>query len=133
MSANPTSLSGGMFPPALRRWYLFTAGLIAVVTSGYTAWVDAQGLMPDSSVFEIYNLIISLLIISWLVSDPQFSADKRPSFDHGMLLWMTFPVFALYQLFTTRRFRGMLILLGLFLLYAVPAIAVLITEVIIAL
>jgi hypothetical protein len=37
-----------------------------------------------------------------------------------MLLWMTYPVFALYQLFTTRRWRGVLILLGLALLYLVP-------------
>jgi hypothetical protein len=132
MSANSSSLFGDTSPRALRRWYLFTAGLIAAVTSGYTAWADAQGVMPDSSVFEIYNLIMSILIVSWLVSDPEFPATKRPSFDHGMLLWMAFPVFALYQLFTTRRFRGVLILLGLVLLYAVPAIAVLITDVIIA-
>ena len=128
MSASPARSFTTMFPPALRGWYLITAGLVAGSTFAYTAWRDALGFMPETNVFEIYNLIISLLIVTWLVSDPEFPADKRPSFDHGLMLWMAFPLFALYQLFTTRRWRGVFMLFALALLYAVPAMAVLIVE-----
>jgi len=132
MSAHSARSFATMLPPAVRRWYLITAGLVAVITSAYTAWRDALGAMPENDLFEIYNLIISLLVVTWLASDPEFPADKRPSFDHGLMLWMAFPAFALYQLFTTRRWRGVLTLFALGSLYLVPAIAVVLVELVMA-
>jgi len=132
MPAQPAQIYPHLLPLARQRWYLITAGLIAATTFAYTAWRDALGSMPGEPVFEIYSLLMTLLIVTWLVSDPELAEDQRPSFDHGLLLWMTFPVFALYQLFTTRRWRGVLILFALMLLYLVPSLAVLVTEIVLA-
>ena len=113
----------GLTPPALRKWYLITAAIVALEATISVVSQSVQGRLLSAEAFQLYNLIISVLVGAWLVTDPKYPADKRPSFDHGLLLWMTFPFFALYQLFTTRRWRGVLILLGFILLYAVPNLA----------
>jgi len=116
LSAHPATLT----PPALRKWYLITATIVALEATIGVVSQSVQGRLLSAEAFQLYNLIISVLVGAWLVTDPQFPADKRPSFDHGLLLWITFPFFALYQLFTTRRWWGVLMLLGFVLLYAVP-------------
>ena len=110
-------------PAGLRKSYLIVAAVIAIATSGCAAYRYAGGALPSNESLQLYDLLISLLVITWLVTDPKFPTDRRPSFDHALLLWMTYPLFALYQLFTTRRWRGVAVLLGFALLYAAPTIA----------
>jgi hypothetical protein len=115
-------------PPRLRQSYLVAAVIVAVVTSTYAAWRYANGALPTAQSFQLYDLLIALLVITWLVTDPLLPADKRPSFDHGLLLWMMFPLFALYQLFTTRRWGGVGVLAGFALLFSAPAIALIVVD-----
>ena len=122
MSAQPDALT--TTPPlALRKWYLITATMVALEGTLGAVSQTVLGRILSAESSEFYNWVLAVLVGAWLVTDPKFPADKRPSFDHGFLLWVTFPCFALYQLFTTRRWRGVLILLGLTLLFAVPNLA----------
>lgn len=119
MSAQPAPRTTTT-PPSLRKWYLIIAIIVAVEASLGAVSRAVQGETFSAETFELYDWLTAVLAGAWLVTDPEFPADKRPSFDHGFLLWITFPFFALYQLFTTRRWRGVLILSGLTLLFAVP-------------
>jgi hypothetical protein len=50
-------------------------------------------------------------------------AAHRPSFDHAMFVWITFPLLAAYHMYSAHRWRGLLIVLGLFGLFVAPNIA----------
>lgn len=112
-----------MAPTTIRRWYLLAAVTIAVMTSACAAWAYFNGVAPSEELFRLYALVMGILVVSWLVTEPRIPAAQRPSFDHGMLIWVTFPFFAVYQMYSAHRWRGILIVLGLVGLFAAPGIA----------
>jgi hypothetical protein len=103
--------------------YLVAAAVIAVMTSAFAVWRYLNGSVPSEGVFQLYSLISGILVVSWLVTDPRIPITQRPSFDHGMLVWASFPLLAAYQMYSAHRWRGFLIVLGLFGLLAAPNIA----------
>ena len=107
-----------------RRLYLVAAAVIAVMTSVFAVWRYLNGAMLSEEVSQLYSVISGILVISWLVTDPRIPAIQRPSFDHGMLVWATFPILAGYQMYSAHRWRGLLIVLGLLGLLAAPNIAI---------
>ena len=114
----------------IRPWYLVTAAILAAMMSGFLAWLNAIGEFPSDHVFGLYTVIFNILMISWFVTDPDLPAIQRPSFDHGFLLLGLFPLLALYHMFITRRWRGILIILGMQLLFFAPIFVVLLVAVV---
>ncbi len=108
----------------MRRWYLITAAVIAAMTSTYSAWSYLNGFEPGQSVFQPCSTLTGLLVVSWTVTDPAIPSAQKPSFDHGILVWTTFPLLAAYHLYSAHRWRGILVVLGLMGLFAAPSIAI---------
>jgi hypothetical protein len=80
-------------------------------------------MVPGEGLLQLYGVVTGILVVSWIAMDPRIPAAQRPSFDHGMLIWMTFPLFALYQMYSAHRWRGILIIVGLAGLLAAPSIS----------
>jgi hypothetical protein len=78
---------------------------------------------PGEDLLQLYGVVTGILVVTWIAMDPRIPARQRPSFDHGMLIWIAFPAFALYQMYSAHRWRGFLIVLGLIGLLAAPSIA----------
>lgn len=118
-----------MMHASMRRLYLYTAIGIAAVTCCCSAYLFAHDSGFGESFFRLYSIVMMILIVVWLASDPSLPAAERPSFDHGLLLWALFPLLAIYQQFIVRRWRGVVVVLGLLVLLAAPALtyAVLLT------
>ena len=104
----------------VRRLYLLAA-LISSITVCIHVLLD-----PSASVhgedLRIINLLVSLLIVAWLISDPKLSKHERPAFDHGFLHLAFFPLMAIYEQFRVRRWKGLAIVLGLLVLWQAPSL-----------
>jgi hypothetical protein len=73
-----------------RRLYLVAAAFIAAVTSAYAAWRYTNGVVMSDEVGSTYNLVMALLVVTWVVADPKIPPAHRPSFDHAALVWHPF-------------------------------------------
>lgn len=112
-----------MISAVSRRLYLLAAVAIASVTSAYTVARYLGGVVPHDELFGAYHLIMMIFIVTWVVSDPAIPATQRPSFDHGMFVWVTFPLLGAYHMYSAHRWRGLLQVFGLLGLYVAPSIA----------
>jgi hypothetical protein len=112
-----------------RRLILVVAAVIAVATSTYGTWRLLNGAVPGFHFYRLYSLVMFILVVSWIVKDPAIPFSKRPSFDHAMLVWMSFPFLATYHLCLAHRWRGFLIVLGLLALMVMPALVFVVVEV----
>jgi len=92
------------------------------MTSCYAAYRYVNGVVPGNGLFRLYGFVTTILVVSWLVADPAIPSAQRPSFDHGMLVWFTFPILAAYHMYSAHRWRGFLIVFGLLALIAAPNI-----------
>ena len=97
---------------------IFMASACACVRalSGPQVWSSGD----DAQTGYVY--LLNYLIAVWIVSDPKLPESRRPSFDHALLHMVFLPFFAAYELFITRRWKGVAIALGLFLLTLVPTV-----------
>ena len=111
-----------MTPGSNRPLYLIAAVAIATITSGYAVCRYLNGVVPGDGVFRLYGIVTAILVVSWLVTDPAIPWKQRPSFDHGMFVWVTFPLLAMYHMYSAHRWRGFLMVLGLLGLIAAPNI-----------
>jgi hypothetical protein len=111
-----------------RHLHLVIAVLIALMISSYTAWCCSNGIVPGDSLFRLYGIVMMFLIVSWLVADPALPATRRPSFDHGMLVWVGFPFLAAYHMYAAHRWRGILNVVGLLALFFAPYLSSAIVE-----
>jgi hypothetical protein len=112
-----------VIPAAVRRLHLIAAAVIAAATSSYCVWRFLNGSSPGDELLRTYGIVTTLLAITWLLSDPRIPPAQKPSFDHGMFVWATFPFLAAYHMYSAHRWRGLLIVLGLLGLIAAPDIA----------
>lgn len=103
-----------------RHLHLATAVLIALMVSAYSGWCCSTGVVPGDRHFDLYGVVMMFLIVSWLITDPVLPATRKPSFDHGMLVWVSFPLLAGYHMYAAHRWRGILIVLGLMVLFFAP-------------
>jgi hypothetical protein len=111
---------------SVRRLYLSAAIGIAILTSIVTGANYLAGQETSKEFFDLYNFVMVLILIVWLMTDPDLPREQRPSFDHGMLLWAFFPFLAAYQQFTIRRWRGVGIVCGLLGLVLAPYVTLVI-------
>jgi hypothetical protein len=106
--------------PSIRRLYLYAAVGVAIATSFVAAMSFVGGRSMSEEVHLLFYYVTFLLVVVWLMTDPDIPTDLRPSLDHGMLHWVLFPLLAIYQQFRIRRWRGIGIVLGLLGLLFVP-------------
>lgn len=112
-----------MTPHTSRSLYLFAAVLVAVMTCIFALWRYGSGVFLSTEVLRRYDFVMAILVISWVVADPAIPAFQRPSFDHGMFVWATFPFLAAYHLYSTQGWRGIIIVAGLLGLFIAPETA----------
>lgn len=113
----------------MRRYlHLVTAILIALTLSAYTVWCYSKGVTPGEHVFHLYSIVMMVLIVAWVISDPALPASRKPSFDYALLLWVSFPFLAAYQMHAARGWRGILVVFGLILLLFAPYLSFRIME-----
>ena len=104
----------------IRFQVLIAAIVVSVATSIGVAVILYNGREPSEDLLRLYEYISLLLIIVWLIKDPTLPVDHRPSFDHFMLTWMTFPPLALYHQFVCHRWKGIARVLGVLSLFIAP-------------
>jgi len=110
---------------SIRRLYLFAAFVVSIAACVHIA-VDPISSWNDTDSLRAYEFILGLLIVTWLIKDPKLSNHERPSFDHALMHLVFFPLFAAYQQFSIRRWRGIAIVFALFLLLIAPFLTMLV-------
>jgi hypothetical protein len=58
-----------------------------------------------------------------MVLDSRDAGRAQPSLDQGWFVYIAFPFYLPYYLISTRRWRGLLLTIGIVLLFAVPWLA----------
>jgi hypothetical protein len=104
--------------------YLVTAAILAAMTATFAAWRYVNGAVLSDEVTRVYEIIMGILVVTWLVKDPDIPVAHKPSFDHGLFVWYSFPLLAAYHMYTAHRWRGIAMIVGLMLLFAAPRILV---------
>jgi hypothetical protein len=107
----------------VKRVSIFAAVGISVVLATYDGWLSSRGMAPGEALLRLYNFTVAILLATWLIEDARVSARSGPSFDYGWFVMWVFPIYLPYYLYSTRRWRGLLILVGMLLLFLLPAIA----------
>lgn len=113
-----------------RRLYLVAAVAIAIVTSACAVARYLSGVGPHDELFRVYGVVMAILTFTWLVTDLAIPAAHRPSFDHAMFVWITFPLLAAYHMYSAHRWRGILTVLGLLGLFVAPSVALALASII---
>ena len=108
----------------VKRFSMVGALATAVVFAAYDGWLLAHARAPDESLFRLYHLVIVMLLATWVVADAKESRRAESSFDQGWFVLVLFPLYVPYYLISTRRWRrGLLVLLGVLLLFLLPSLA----------
>jgi hypothetical protein len=107
---------------ATRRLFIIAVAVMSTVMSCYVGWRYFNGVVTAEYLFRLYEMLTAILAISWVISDPDIPSIERPSFDHGFLVWVSFPFLAMYHMYRAHRWRGVLVVSGLFLLLIAPRI-----------
>jgi hypothetical protein len=104
----------------IRRLYLLTALISSFAVCVHVVLSPSFGWRNEDMRF--FNLLIGLLIVAWLISDPKLPKHERPTFDHGFMHLAFFPLIAAYEQYRIRRWKGLAIVLGLLLMWLAPGI-----------
>jgi len=116
-----------MQPERLRSSSVIAACVATVVVVAYVWFLSLRERAPPEALFRLHNFLMTLLFAWWLVSDNSARQRFSPSFDHGWFAWAALPVYGLYHLVSTRRWRGLMIFAGMLVLLMLPAIAEMLT------
>jgi hypothetical protein len=87
---------------------------------GYLFWTSRA---PDEGLFSLHHFVLAFLLATWIVADTTELRRARPSFDYGWFIVAAFPVYVPYYLVSTRRWRGVAVLVGMILLFLLPWLA----------
>ena len=108
----------------IKRFSLIGALGASAVFAAYDGLLFFWGRAPEQHLFRLHQFVLSILMATWLVTDAKESGRACPSLDYGWFVLTTFPFYVPYYLVATRRWRrGMLILLGMVLLFLLPWLA----------
>jgi hypothetical protein len=89
----------------------------------YAGWSISRGHVPYDALYSLHEVVVSILLATWLIADAQERRRDRPTFDQGGFVLFLFLVYVPYYLFSTRRARGFLMFGGMVLLLVLPRIA----------
>ena len=87
---------------------------------GYLFWTSRA---PDEGLFSLHHFVLAFLLATWIVADTTELRRARPSFDYGWFIVAAFPVYVPYYLVSTRRWRGVAVLVAMILLFLLPWLA----------
>ena len=104
----------------IKRFSFLAAVGAALAFSAYYGWLASRHLAPVQPLDVLYHPVLLLLFATWVVADGQEQRRDRPTFDQGGFVLFFFIVYVPYYLFSTRRARGLLIFLGMCLLFTLP-------------
>ena len=108
-----------------RRLYLLTS-LVVCVSACVHVVADPRSGLDDGNALRMYEFVLGLLLVVWLITDPKLPIAERPSFDHGLLHLTFFPFLAAYEQFVIRRWKGIAIVFGLLMLVLAPFITMIV-------
>ena len=104
----------------IKRFSFLGAVGAALVFATYYGWLASRHLAPIQPLDVVYRFVLLLLFATWVVADGQERRRDRPTFDQGGFVLFFFIVYVPYYLFSTRRTRGLLIFVGMCLLFSLP-------------
>jgi hypothetical protein len=104
----------------MRLFYLIAVIALALATTVDVVFNVQSGIRPDEDLISLYQLVIGLLVVAWLLTDPKLPAAQRPTLDHGFLLMVSFPVLAFYQQFVSRGWKGVASVFALTIVVLAP-------------
>lgn len=93
---------------------LVTGSLLLSTVEVLTYWRDVE---PSSPIIAAWPVIFVALLVLWVVEDSKEKSEIYKPFEFGFLVFIWAIPYLPYYLWRTRRFRGVLLLAGLVLLY----------------
>ena len=105
----------------IQRVSLIAAVGISALVAAYDGWLISHGLLLGGGVSTLHKFVVLSLVATWVVADTQASERNFPSLDHGCFA-MFVPFYLTYYLYSTRRWLGLLILMGMMGLLELPAL-----------
>ena len=106
---------------SIQRVSIFAALGISALVALYDGWLISHGSLLGGGVATLHKFVVLSLLATWVVANTQALKRDFPSLDHGWFV-MFVPFYLTYYLFSTRRWRGLLILVGMMSLFALPAV-----------
>jgi hypothetical protein len=104
----------------LKRFSAVAAVGACAVFATYYGWLASRHLAPVQPLIVLYQLVLLVLLATWVVADGELRRRDRPTFDQGVFVIFLFLVYVPCYLFATRRARGLLIFGGMLLLPVLP-------------
>lgn len=122
--AAPCARSTAMILTDVKRFSMVGALATAVVFATYDGWLVSHARALPDHLSRFYNLVIVMLLATWVVADTRESRRAESSFDQGWFVLVLFPLYVPYYLVSTRRWRrGVLALMGVLMLFLLPSLA----------
>jgi hypothetical protein len=97
--------------------------ITSTVIATYSGILFSRGQLISDEMWQLHQFLFTMLVATWFVADSRARGRFSPTFDHGWMILMVLPFFALYHLIATRRWWGVAIALGLIGLLILPSIA----------
>jgi len=95
----------------------------SVLAAAYASLASAQGVQPSHALAYGWPAAFLFLVALWLVEDSKsYPAIYKP-FEFGFLVYVLSPLYLPYYLWRTRRFWGLLLLVGFVVLYYLGSLA----------
>jgi hypothetical protein len=108
---------------AVKRLCLFGALGTTGAAAACNAWRCSLGFVPTEGLHKLNDIVVLIMLATWVVADKRMSARSEPSFDQGAFVLFLLPIYVPYYFVSTRGWRGLLILVAmliLFLLITIP-------------
>ena len=114
----------------IHRLAIYAASFISVLAAVDVILGYRSGLEVATPAIRASGTVTTLLVLCWLLTHPKLPSRLRPSFDHGLLVWMTFPVGLTHHIWAIYRWKALLIVLAVLALIFLPEIALLLSLVV---
>jgi hypothetical protein len=117
-----------MFP--VHRIALYAACGISVLAAVDVALAQGAGLESATPAMRAAGWATMFLVLYWMLTHPRLPARLKPTFDHGLFLWASFPLAVAHHIFVLYRWRGVPILAGILALVFLPELTSLVVFVV---
>src|SRR5215831_3693504 len=95
----------------------------SILFSVYDGWLNLMGREPGEPMFTLLHFVLTTSLATWLIADATQLRRAQPTFDHGWFVLTIFFVYVPYYLISSRRWRGLWLLLGVIILFLLPSFA----------
>ena len=106
---------------AVKRLSVFGALGTTGATAVCNAWRCSLGFVPNGGLNNLNRIVVLVMLATWVVADKRISGRSQASFDQGWFV-LVLPVYVPYYLVATRGWRGLLLLVAMFLLFLLTTI-----------